>query len=473
MLTWASQRQLAYIFLIVGTIIVVSAYPIYKTFIYHEPSCFDSEKNQNEEGIDCGGSCKAVCSFKVTPLLVNWSRFFQVSEGTYDLAAYVENRNFNAGIERVGYTFELYDNGSNLLVTKKGTIFVNPGEKFVVYEPNVKVGNSTPTRIFFEFEKNPRWITGTPVQQALSVKSRSLTDPYGSPHLEATIVNDSIDTLSNVTISAVVYSSNKNAVAASETTLDTIGKGEEKNIFFSWPVPLVSRPRPGSCTAPTDTMLVFDRSGSMENDGKNPPQPLTNAKKAAGTFADKIGPTDKIGLVSFATTASEPIDLPLSSDLSLIKKAIANIIISKDAEASGYTNLGDAIEKAIIELSSSRHEIVAKRAMIILTDGDSNRPKNPKNPKDTTYPESYATEKAIEAKKAGISIYTIGLGSGVSEHYLKNKIASAPEYYYKAITSDNLEAVYKQIAQDVCKEETFTTDVVIHTNSMIHINQNR
>ncbi|MBI5817081.1 MAG: VWA domain-containing protein [Candidatus Yonathbacteria bacterium] len=468
MLTWASKRQLAYLFLVVGTIIVVSAYPIYRSFIYHEPSCFDGEKNQTEGGVDCGGSCKAVCSFSVTPLLVDWSRFFKVSDGTYDLAAYIENRNFSAGLKRIGYTFELYDNGSNLLATQKGDIFVNPGEQFVVYEPNTKVGDSVPTRVFFEFDKDPQWVKGTPTQQALSVKSRSLTDPYGSPHLQATIVNDSIDMLSNVNISAIVYNSSKNAIAASETTLDAIGKGEEKNIFFSWPTSLLSRPASGSCTAPTDTMLVFDRSGSMENDGKNPSQPLTNAKNAAGTFVDKIGSADKIGLISFATTASEPIDLPLSTDSSLAKKAIANISISKDSEASGYTNLGDAIEKAILELSSPHHESIAKRAMIILTDGDSNRPKSPNNPKDTTYPETYAITKAVEAKKAGISIYTIGLGKEVSEDYLKNKIASAPDYYYKAVTSDNLESIYKKIAQDVCKEETFTTDVVVHINSMIH-----
>lgn len=467
MLSWASKRQLVYLLLVVGALVMVSAYPIYRTYIYHEASCFDGARNQDEEGVDCGGLCKAVCSFSVTPLVVEWSRFFKVNDGTYDLAAYVENRNFGAGIERIGYKFELYDNGSNLLATQRGSIFVNPSEQFVVYEPNIKVGNATPTRVFFEFDKPPQWIKGTLAQQVLSVKSRSLTDPYSSPHLEAKILNDSIDAFSNVTISAIVYNSSKNAIAASETTLDAIGKGEEKKVFFSWPAPFFSRPISGSCTAPTDTMLVFDRSGSMESDGKNPSQPLTNAKNAARTFIDKIGPADKVGLVSFATTASEPVDLFLSSDVERVKRAIEKIEISKDSEASGYTNMGDAIKKATIELSSSNHESIAKRAIIVLTDGDSNRPKNPNNPKDTTYPEIFASEKAAEAKKAGISIYAIGLGSGVSEDYLRDTIASTPDYYYKAITSANLEGIYEKIARDVCKEETFTTDVLIHFNHML------
>jgi Mg-chelatase subunit ChlD len=462
MLTWASRRQLAYLLLVVGTIVVFAAYPVYRTFIYHVPSCFDGIKNQDEIGVDCGGSCAAVCSFSVTPLAVKWSRFFKVNDGMYDLAAYVENRNTNAGIARIGYTFELYDANSNLIGTRKGSVYVNPSEQFVVYEPNIKVGDSIPTKVFFEFDKDPRWIRGTPVQQPLSVKSRTLSDPYGSPRLEATITNDSIDTLSNVNLIAVVYDSNKNAVAASETVLDTIGKGEEKNAFFSWPLPLLARPAPGSCTAPTDIMLVFDRSGSMDN-GRNPPQPLTDAKNAARTFVDKVGAVDKVGLVSFATEASDPIDQELSSDLSLVKKAIDGITIDQNSESSQHTNLGDGIEKAFNELSSSRHDRQAKRAMVILTDGISNRPKNPNDSNDEKYANNYASQKANEAKKDGISMYTIGLGKTVDEQFLK-EIAGSPDHYYKAATSPDLEAIYKQVAQDVCKEETFTADITIHLN---------
>lgn len=464
MLTWASRRQLAYLFLVVGTLVVLAAYPVYRTFIYHVPSCFDGIKNQDEIGVDCGGSCKAVCSFSVTPLVVEWSRFFKVSDGTYDLAAYVENRNTNAGIARIGYTFELYDANSNLIGTRKGGVYVNPSEQFVVYEPNIKVGDSLPAKVFFEFDKDPRWIQGTPTQQPLAVKSRTLSDPYGSPRLEATIANDSIDTLSNVNLIAVVYDSSKNAVAASETVLDTIGKGEEKNAFFSWPSPLLLRPAPGSCTAPTDIMLVFDRSGSMDNE-KNPPQPLTDAKNAAQTFIDKVGSIDKVGLVSFATAASDPIDQELSSDLNLVKKAVNSISIDQNSESSQHTNLGDAIEKAFNELSSSRHDSKAKRAMVILTDGDSNRPKNPADPNDEHYPEVYANEKAKQARDSNIGIYTIGLGSSINEPFLK-EIAGNPDHYYKAATSPDLEAIYKQVAQDVCKEETFTTDIIAHLNHM-------
>lgn len=467
MLTWSSKRQLAFLLLVVGTLVILSAYPVYRTFIYHEPSCFDGVRNQDEEGADCGGVCKAVCSFRVIPLVVEWSRFFEVTPGNYDLAAFVENRNFNAGIERIGYTFELYDNQSSLIGERKGSVFVNPGEKFVVYEPNVRTEGKAPTRVFFDFDKDPLWVDGTAFKQPLSVKSRTLTGPYDpQPRLEASIFNDSIDLFSNVTVIAVVYDSARNAIAASQTVIESIGKEEEKEIFFTWPRPIINRVAAGSCTAPTDTILVFDRSGSMESDGKNPPQPLTGAKSAAQEFAKKIGPADKLGVISFATFPSEPIDLPLSADQNLIQTAINSIAIGKNSEASGYTNLGDAIKKATTELSSERHDEKAKRAMVILTDGDSNRPKNPTNQNDLTYPENYAAEAAKQAREGGISIYAIGLGNKVSEEYLKSKIATSPEHFHKAITTESLEQIYREIAQDVCKEETFTADIFMHFNTI-------
>jgi hypothetical protein len=64
-----------------------------------------------------------------------------------------------------------------------------------------------------------------------------------------------------------------------------------------------------------------------------------------------------------------------------------------------------------------------------------------------------ATQKAIkhaqELKDKGIRIYTIGLG-GVDETFLQ-QIASEPvsEYYYYTPTSDQLEAIFNTIAQQI------------------------
>lgn len=459
MLSWASRRQLAYLLLVAGTFIVLAAFPVYYFILYQEPSCFDGSQNQDEEGADCGGSCRAVCEFQVTPLSVSWTRFFKVQNGIYDIAAHVENRNPNAEIDRIGYEFKLYDAQSKLIASRRGSLPVRPSEELVIFEPNISTGEDVPARAFFEFDANPRWVTSTPRRNPLVVRSRSRLDPYVRPRLEATIFNDSLETLTNITVAAVVFDGAGNAVAASETAIDAIGREEETNVFFSWSAPIAERRAAGVCTAPTDTVLVFDRSGSMESDRKNPPQPLTDAKRAAQAFIERMGAADKAGLVTFATRASRPSDQGLTSDRERLKRAIGSISIGSNPEESGYTNLGDALDAALAELLSSRGSGKARRAIIALTDGDSNRPKNPADPNDLSYPERYAAEKAAEAKKVGVSIYAIGLGTSISEAYLKEKIASGSEFYYAAPTGSALEEVYQRIARDVCTEETFTVEI--------------
>ena len=75
---------------------------------------------------------------------------------------------------------------------------------------------------------------------------------------------------------------------------------------------------------PVDVVLVFDRSGSMNDDGWdetiNDWQPIGDAKIAAKNFVDLLGGNDRAGLVSFATKAS--LDEPLTFDHQDVKDAI-------------------------------------------------------------------------------------------------------------------------------------------------------
>jgi Mg-chelatase subunit ChlD len=208
-------------------------------------------------------------------------------------------------------------------------------------------------------------------------------------------------------------------------------------------------------------MLVFDRSGSMGFGGQDPPQPLTDAKNAALVFIDGMQDVDQVGLVSFATVASDPVDQTLTSLQSSVKKAIESIVIFSPASEQ-HTNIGDGIEKATQELLSMRNNSRAKKAIVLLTDGVASRPLNPEKETDQDYPEAYASERAEIARNSEISLYTIGLGDAVNEEFLRDNIATAPNYYYKAATSAGLKEIYDEIAQAVCEEESFTTDVVVH-----------
>ena len=82
--------------------------------------------------------------------------------------------------------------------------------------------------------------------------------------------------------------------------------------------------------------------------------------------------------------------------------------------------------------------------LVLLTDGKS-------NPR----PASEAVARADEAKRSGIVIFTIGLGSDLDDAALA-AIASQPAFYYRAPTAEQLGGIYRQIAVAIpCPAEAF------------------
>ncbi len=465
---WAKKRKLFYVFLLVGIFLIFSTYLFFKLF-YATPTCFDGKQNQEEVGIDCGGSCQNLCKAQVSNLIVKWVEVFNVSEGVYSVAANVENPNRIAGADNLSYKFEIYDSSGFVIEEISGSTFVKPRERFVVFEPSVRIKNgSIPTSATILFEESPVWKVSKRQNTSIVIKNKKLINTKTRPRLTSVLLNNSIDDIFDVDVTTVVYNSENEPIAVSSTFVDVVEKNSQKDIFFTWPSSFTSAPETG-CMSPVDAMLVFDRSGSMGFVSSNPPQPLTDAKNAALAFTENMQDVDQIGLVSFATEASHPIDQNLTKDNSKAKEAISSISIFSPSKQQ-HTNLGDGIEKATTELSSERHDQNAKKAIIVLTDGVASRPLNPENKDDATYPSSYARDKARSAWISDISMYVIGLGDRINEEFLKNEISSSPDNYFKASTGDELKGIYNEIAQAVCKEESFITDIVVRvkdTNSAI------
>ena len=94
-------------------------------------------------------------------------------------------------------------------------------------------------------------------------------------------------------------------------------------------------------TNPLDVILVTDLSGSMGGD-------LGDAKTAAKTFVDQLSGQDKVGLVSFTSTAT--LDRHLTSDFDDVKNVIDGY------SAGGGTNMGDGLTEAIDELETNSRD---------------------------------------------------------------------------------------------------------------------
>jgi len=202
------------------------------------------------------------------------------------------------------------------------------------------------------------------------------------------------------------------------------------------------------CQNAVDVVLIMDRSGSMAWDT---PSRLSQAKDAANSFLGNLGANDQSALVSYASSAftDKELDNNHIDDLPVFSTKVAVNALA----AVGGTNIGEAIDFANQELGSNRVNPQAVRAAILLTDGRATCPVIHPGYPVCGYIEdagdiAYAEDKAAEAD---YKIFTIGLGSNVNETMLQNIAAMTGAEYYFAPDGDDLEGIYDEISQELCK----------------------
>ena len=201
-------------------------------------------------------------------------------------------------------------------------------------------------------------------------------------------------------------------------------------------------------------VLTMDSSASMKATDVAPSR-LDAAKSAASTFLDQLPDRFRVGLVSFSSAVrvlEEPTD-----DRDEVRSSLKSI------QGDIGTALGDAIE-ASVALSSkpgATEDTVGKKplfAVLLLSDGA-----------NTTGSEPLAV--VDEAKKAGVPIYTIALGTpsgtvDVTDDYGQTQTVNVPPdpttlkqiaeetggRFFEAPTEADLKAVYDEIGSQVSWE---------------------
>lgn len=254
-MSWASGRQA----LIVGILAVVLLLALGGAaflVLHKAPSCTDGKMNQDEEGIDCGGSCTYLCTARLGAPEVTFVRALRV--GTrIDVIAYIENPN-DAAARAVPYTVELYGADRTLLAEKSGTLDIPPRGSGVtpLYISNMYSGTASPSQTFLSFETTPEWYQLTKTLPTLRVDSPTESMSGEAPRVMATVHSDGVETLRRMRAIAVVFDTEGNAIAASQTVLpDLLPLGSADAVFtwneaFSAPVgridvrPVLSVPAP-------------------------------------------------------------------------------------------------------------------------------------------------------------------------------------------------------------------------------------
>lgn len=198
-------------------------------------SCQDGLKNGDELGVDCGGSCGAVCKEELVPLSVVWSKVFPLRDEYYNVAALILNPNQRFSSSKLAYVFKLYDNNNILITEREGITFANANERFLIMEPQVSVGKRVPVRAFIElFPAEWNRLDSVPVSGMVSTRELELTQGE-QPRLSAKIRNEGLEPVYDISVLALILDRNDNAIAVSSTFVNSLTGGAEEQLFFTWP----------------------------------------------------------------------------------------------------------------------------------------------------------------------------------------------------------------------------------------------
>jgi len=168
--------------------------------------------------------------------------------------------------------------------------------------------------------------------------------------------------------------------------------------------------------------LILDASGSMRQNGK------FRAVKEIVTNFIKKRKTDKIGLTIFADFAY--VAVPLTYD----KKSLLRLLSKIDVGVAGLRQTA-LYEALFLSTNLFKNSKAKDKVAILLTDGMDNTNSIPLNVAINT------------AKKYGIKVYTIGVGSGndFNEEVLQEIANQTGAKFYNARSKRELNDIYNQI----------------------------
>lgn len=127
-----------------------------------------------------------------------------------------------------------------------------------------------------------------------------------------------------------------------------------------------------------DVMVVFDRSGSMSQDDGTGRSKIEAARDAVSLFVQLVqgGTGNRVGLVSFSTTASSPAEFDIANVTNASKLSLVGPAPYSGGEVGGLapggaTSIGDGLDAGRLQFPAPGAN---PRSILLLTDGMQNTP---------------------------------------------------------------------------------------------------
>lgn len=214
----------------------------------------------------------------------------------------------------------------------------------------------------------------------------------------------------------------------------------------------------GTDTAPSPDQPYCDKAAPYQatTTTNGPHEPfdsmISNAKYFTNFFNEAY---DKIGLASFSSSGT--INYNLISNFSTIRSQMDSILVPQ-----GGTNIAYAAALGRRISTGSGARMNSKKIVVLLTDGMTNTVcqnatysqsnydgscSSPQSP-GTSTAYSHLTSEANRLKAAGVTLYTIGLGTAVDDANLQAVAELTGGKYFKSPTTAELDDAFQNIAAE-------------------------
>ncbi len=200
---------------------------------YVPPSCTDRQQNRDENGVDCGGKYCIPCLSNIKKPIVIWSRAFPTRPGFVDVGALIENSEQFLGARTLAYSIRLFDKKNTLIATKDGESFLEPGERMLIFEPNIPIQKRDPGLVVVE-PIGSNWIKKDPMPLSIKILRAEPFLESDPPHVEIDLKNEADVAYRDIEVSVIVLSGDE-ALGVVRTMVDAMAISESKSLTVTWP----------------------------------------------------------------------------------------------------------------------------------------------------------------------------------------------------------------------------------------------
>lgn len=196
---------------------------------------------------------------------------------------------------------------------------------------------------------------------------------------------------------------------------------------------------------PANVVIVLDKSGSMRGDK------LLNAKEAAKMAVNLLSENDILSIVSYDSTVNVLVPATKVSDKRSIRRAIDRM------NANGKTALFAGVSKGAAEIRKFLDKDRVNR-IILMSDGQANI--GPSSPTELG-------DLGASLSKDGITVTTIGLGTGYNEDLMANLAGYSDGNHAFVKDAEDLAKVFKYEFGDVLSVVAQDVEIIIHCKNGI------